>query len=197
MTQWVERTTGGRSRGIRALAAAWVDVMTSPKRFFRTTVTPGDQAPGLLFVMGVVLVEEATRFLLVPGVTPTFANAPIASAIFVLGLSVLLVAPAALHLVAAVQTLLLIAFVEDRAGVSETVQVVAYAVAPCVFAGVPHPAVRVICALYGAILLALGISIRHTVSFPRAILLTVVPNALVFGYGFRGFAAMETLLAAA
>lgn len=194
MTQWVENPTGGRPRGARALARAWVNVLVRPREFFERTVTPGDQAPALVFVMAVVLVEEAVRFALLPGEVPVFDTYPDLSAVVALGIAVLLVAPAALHLVAAVQTLLLVALVDDRGGVSETVQVIAYATAPCVLAGIPIPAVRVVCTVYGALLLVLGMSVRHGVSLPRAAIATAIPNALVFGAAFRGRPALDALL---
>ena len=195
MTQWVKHPTGGRSRGPRGVARAWANVLFRTRRFFERTVTPGDQAPALVFAMVVVLIEEAIRFALIPSVVPTFDSFTAFSAPFALGLAVLLVAPAVLHLVAAVQTLLLMALVADRAGISETVQVIAYATAPCVFAGIPVPAVRAVCTLYGAVLLIYGLSIRHRISLPRAFVAGAIPAALVFGYAFRGFAAFEVLLA--
>ena len=196
MTQWVRDPTGGRARGPRAVVRAWVNVLIRPGQFFERTVAPGDQAPALVFVMGVVLIEEALRFALVPGAAPEFDSFPALSTPFALALAVLLVAPAVLHLIAAVQTLLLIALVpEDRAGVSETVQVIAYAAAPCALAGIPIPAVRAACTLYGAALLVVGMAIRHDVSLPRSFVVTALPAALVFGYAFRGFAAFEALFA--
>lgn len=193
MTQWVKHPTGGRSRGPRGVARAWVNVLFRTRSFFERTVTPGDQAPALVFTMVVVLLEEAIRFALVPAAIPTFDTYDAFAAPFALALAVLLIAPAALHLVAAVQTLLLMALVADRAGISETVQVIAYATAPCVFAGIPVPAVRVLCTLYGAVLLVVGLSIRHDVSVPRALVAGGIPAALVFGYAFRGFAALDAL----
>jgi hypothetical protein len=193
VTQWVEEPAGGRDRGLAALGRAWLEVLVRPRRFFRAGVAPGDQAPGLVFAVGVVCVEEATRLALVPG-TPVVAGRPLSTRALVLALAVVLVAPLVLHLVAAIQTLLLIPFVSDRAGISETVQVIAYASAPCVLAGVPIPALRVLCGLYGATLLVVGLAVVHEISLPRAALLGALPAALVFGYGFRGFAAAAELL---
>jgi hypothetical protein len=114
---------------------------------------------------------------------------PAASTLLFLSVAVVLVAPAALHLVAALQTLLLMTVVDDRAGVSETVQVLAYAAAPCALAGIPVPAVRVAATAYAAVLLAVGLAEVHDVSLPRAAAVAAVPAALAFGYGFGGFAA--------
>lgn len=194
MTQWVEDREGGRDRGPAALACAWVEVLVRPRRFFRAAVAPGDQAPGLVFAMAVVLVAEATRYALVPDAHPVVAGAPRLSAALFLGATVLLVAPAALHLVAALQTLLLLPFASDRGGVSETVQVIAYASAPCALAGPPVPELRALCAAYGAWLLVVGLREVHGLSTRRAAVLGAPPAVLVFGYGFRGFAAAEILL---
>ncbi|PSP55468.1 hypothetical protein BRC82_05925 [Halobacteriales archaeon QS_1_67_19] len=194
MTQWIENPEGGRDRGPVAVARAWIEVLSDPRRFFERGVAPGDQAPGLVFAIAVVLVEEATRFALVAGAAPTVGGSPALSALLGLALATLFVAPAALHLTAALQTVLLIALVPERGGISETVQVIAYATAPCVFAGVPIPAARVACAAYGAALFFVGLREVHGTSTPRALAAGAIPAALVFGYAFRGFAAAETLL---
>jgi len=193
VTRWIDAGSG-RPRGPAALARAWVGVLTRPRQFFREAVVPGDQAPGLVFAMAVVAVEETTRLLLVSDAVPAVADWPALSAAFWLGVAVLLVAPAALHLVAALQTVLLVPFVDDRGTVSETVQVLGYATAPCVLAGVPIPGVRAVLAVWGAVLLVLGISEVHGPWFEPAAVLSALPAAIVFGYGFRGFAAIATLL---
>jgi len=195
MTQWVENPAGGRDRGPAALARAWVEILRSPRRFFERGIAPGDQAPGLVFAMTVVLAEEATRFALVSGAAPSFGGRPALSALFGLALATLFVTPAVLHLTGALQTVLLMAFVRDRAGTSETVQVIAYATAPCIFAGVPSPTVRAACAIYGAGLFVVGLVTVHDTSLPRALVAGTIPAALVFGYAFRGFAAIAELLA--
>lgn len=194
MTQWVENPTGGRDRGPVAVARAWIEVLVKPRRFFRSGVAPGDQAPGLVFAGAVVLIEEATRLALVPGAYPVFGGQPLASTALGLALAVVLVMPATLHLTAAIQTLLLIAGAPDRGGVSETVQVLSYAIAPCVLAGPPIPALRLACCLYGTVLLVIGTSEVHAVSLARAAVLVVIPAAIIFGYGFRGFGAASVLL---
>jgi hypothetical protein len=53
--------------------------------------------------------------------------------------------------------------------------------------------VRAAATAYGSVLLAVGISDVHGVSLPKAAVLAAVPAALVFGYGFRGFAALGEL----
>jgi len=195
VTQWVENTTGGRDRGPVAVLRAWIEVLVRPRQFFRTGVAPGDQAPGLVFAALVVLVEEGTRLALVPGAYPVIGGQPVASRALGLALAVVLVMPATLHLTAALQTVLLMPFVPDRAGVSETVQVLGYATAPCVLAGPPAAPLRLLCAVYGFVLLAIGMHEIHDIGPLRTLPLVAVPGAIIFGYGFRGFLAAEQLLA--
>ncbi|MFW6018274.1 MAG: YIP1 family protein [Halapricum sp.] len=193
MTQWIEDPEGGRDRGPRAVVRAWFEVLTAPRRFFRTGVAPADQAPGLFFLMAVVLVAEGGRYLLVADAAPAVSSHPIAGPVLALSLTVVLVAPVALHLLVALQTVVLLPLVADRAGVSETVQVLAYASAPCVFAGVPVPAVRLLCGVYGVVLLIVGLAVVHETSYWRATLAAIPTGALGFGYGFGAFEAAGEL----
>jgi hypothetical protein len=193
VTTWVENPRGGRDRGPRGLARAWVEVLVRPKRFFRNGVAPGDQAPGLSFAVVVALSYVGSRFLFDPSSVPSFGGRPLVSAALTLLAAGLIVAPLTLHLTAALQTVILILTVEDRAGVSETVQVVAYATAPCALAGLPVPELRVACALYGLSLLLVGMSVVHDVSLPRAAVAVAVPGLFVFGYAFGGLFALETV----
>lgn len=146
--------------------------------------------------MAVVAIEEAIRFALVgPGVAyPVVGGLPLLSAVLWLGVAVLFVTPVALHLVAALQTIVLVPFVEDRGGVSETVQLLGYATAPCIVAGVPVPEVRAAVTIWGAVLLVLGVSEVHGPWYEPAAAFAALPAAIVFGYGFRGFDAIGTLL---
>lgn len=201
VTQWVENPAGGRGRGARGLARAWIEVLVRPRRFFRVGVAPGDQAPGLLFAVVVVALASLLRLTLagetiVGAPYPTFGGRRVLSIVLVLSVIVILVAPLALHLTAALQTVLLLAFAPDRAGISETVQVIGYATAPCVFVGVPVPTIRLLAAGYGTVLFAIGISERHAVSMARALVLCALPAAAAFGIGFGGFEATGTVLSA-
>jgi hypothetical protein len=205
VTQWVEAATGGRDRGPFALARAWCEILVRPRRCFDNAIAPADQAPGLVFLVAVVLVEETTRAAVVAGAerglvdTGPFAYpeltglSPLVTVVFVLLVAVLL-APAILHLVAALQTLVLVALAPDRGGVGETVQVIAYATAPCVVAGVPDPRVRLACGLWGGGLYVLGISRVHGLSPARALVAAAVPAVLIFGYGFRAVPAARLIL---
>lgn len=178
-----------------SLLRSWVEVLAAPRRFFRGKILPGEQAPGLLFAMGVVLVSELLRVTVTNDPYPVLGGRPILSVGFWIALAVLFAAPAALHLIAALQTVLLIVLTDDRAGVSETVQVLGYACAPCVLARVPSPEIRAVVGIYAAILLFIGLSEVHEISTERGILAGIVPAALAFGYGFGAFDAITTLLA--
>ena len=193
MTDWVENPEGGRERGPRGLARAWVGVLTNPWRFFDTQLSPGDQAPGLTFAAAVVLVEEATRLALVPGAAPVFRDMPAVSALLWLLVATVLLAPAAVHLTTAVATLVLAALAPDRGGISETVQVICYAMAPAVFVGYPDPLVGLVGTVWATDLLVLGTAIVHDVSLPRAIAVAVVPALVIFGVGFGGVADLATV----
>lgn len=194
MTQWTADPEGGRARGPGGLARAWAEVLVRPRRFFANGIAPADQAPGLVFAMAVVFVEESVRFALVDDAYPVVADSEPLSALLWLGLAVLLVTPAAVHLLAAVQTVLLVPFASDRGGVSETVQVLCYATAPCVVAGVPNPYVRSVVGLWAIGLFVVGLVVRHDLGWQRAALLGAVPASIAFGMGFRTFRAIGVLL---
>lgn len=194
MTQWVENPAGGRERGPAGLLRAWVEVLVRPRQFFRTGVAPGDQAPGVTFAAAVVLVAESTRIALFGGAHPVVGGQPTLSAVLWVLLVTVLVAPAGIHLVAALQTLLLMPATTERAGVSETVQVICYALAPCVFAGVPGVYVQALVALWGAGLLVVGMASVHELRPVTAVAVGAIPAILVFWYGFGGNAAIRALV---
>lgn len=193
VTQWVENPDGGRDRGPRGLVRAWVEVLVRPRRFFENGIAPADQAPGLVFAVAVTFSYVGGRLVFDPGSFPVFGDSVVVSALLVVGVACLLVAPLALHLTAALGTLALIPLVRDRAGISETVQAIAYATAPCVFAAIPIPEIRVVAAAYGAVLLAIGFAVVHDTTPIRAALAALLPATLVFGFAFGGFSALETL----
>jgi hypothetical protein len=186
VTQWVENPEGGRERGPVGLLRAWVEVLVRPRWFFRSRVAPGDQAPGVTFAAAVVLAAEATRVGLFGGGYPVVGGQPTLSAVLWVSLVTVLVAPAGIHLVAALQTLLLMGAADERAGVSETVQVICYALAPCVLVGVPSVAVQALAAVWGGGLLVVGLATVHDLPPARALAVAAVPGVLVFGYGFGG-----------
>jgi hypothetical protein len=146
VTQWVENPTGGRDRGPTALARAWLEALVRPRRFFATGVAPGDQAPGLAFVMTVVAIEEATRFALVPGSYPVIAGLPVASGLLALPIAVGFIAPLALHLAAAIETLALMPLADDK-------RVVFGALALVIAVGFVAPTVLPFAVVAGALIL--------------------------------------------
>lgn len=186
MTTWVTDPTGGRDRGPRALVRAGIEVLVHPTRFFRTGVAPGDQAPGLVFAIAVTAIAAGTHLATRPAYATGVGDSELGSLVLVFLLYVVLVGPVVLHLVAALQTVALVALVPDRGGVSETVQILSYASAPCVLAGLPVPGVRVLVVLWGAVLLVVGTMIVHDAHPVRAVAVSVIPGLLVFGYGFGG-----------
>jgi hypothetical protein len=200
VTQWVENPQGGRDRGPRGIGRAWVEVLVRPGRFFRNGVAPGDQAPGLTFAIVVALGFVGGRLLVAPGSLSGYERVATAtgsvylSAVVVVGVACFLVAPLVLHLAGALGTVALVAVVDDRAGISETVQVIAYAAAPAVFAAVPIPAVQLLATLYGTVLLVVGVAVVHDASAPRAAAAAALPALFVFGFAFGGIAALEAVV---
>ena len=192
MTQWVENTGQGRDRGPVALGLAWVEVLVRPRQFFARRIAPGDQAPGLTFAAVVVFVAELTRIATVSGAYPVVAGQPLASAALWLLATVVLVMPAGIHLTAALQTVVLIGTVEERAGVSETVQVICYALAPLALLGVPSILLQAAVGLWSLGLMVLGMAVVHDISLPRAVGVAGVPVLLLVGYGFGVVADLQT-----
>lgn len=193
MTQWVGDSGIGRPRGPAAMARAWAEVVGRPRTFFRYNVAPGDQGPGITFFATLVLVEESIRIGLVPGAYPVFGGEPLLSAVVWLLVAAVLVAPIGTHLVAALQTVLLAVGAPDRAGVSETVQVLCYASAPCLLAGLPDPWLRAVVVWYGAAVYLVGLAVVHDLGPGRAAVLGLLPAGLVFGLGFGGVDALATV----
>ncbi|ERH03417.1 MAG: uncharacterized protein conserved in archaea [uncultured archaeon A07HR60] len=193
MTTWIEEPSGGRDRGIRGIGRAWVEVMTHPRRFFTTGIGEGDQGPGLTFAIVVASGFISGWLVTSPAVIPGIAESRLLSGVVTVLAVSFLAAPAALHLTAALTTISLIVTTTDRSGVSQTVQVVAYATAPMALAGPPIPLLRVVCAGYGIGLLMFGLRRIHRASWPRILLASAVPGLFAFGVAYRGVAAVRTL----
>lgn len=169
-------------------------MLVSPRRFFATAVRPGDQAPGLTFAVTVATVFALGWMVSDPGVVPAVAESTALSAVVVLAVVLALAAPVGLHLTAAVGTVsLLCASIElrdgvrfgERGGVSETVQIVAYASAPMAIAGPAIPELRVLCGAYATVLLLVGIRIVHGTSPVRTLVAGVPPALFGYGVGYR------------
>lgn len=188
MTTWVEPREG-RRRGPLGILQSWLQVLRHPVRFFGQAVSPGDQGPGLAFAMLVVFVEESTRLYLVPDARPMVSESYVIGSILFIAIAALLIAPLSLHAFAALETFILLG-VESRGGVSETVQVLAYASAPCVFIGIPMPEIRILAGLWTAGLLAVGFRVVHNLPSPLAVLYPMPAAVIAIGYGFRWFGAV-------
>lgn len=184
------------------MVRAWIEVLGRPRRFFANGVAPGDQAPGLSFAIAVALIYIGGLLATQPDRVlgddriPILADSVGLTAVFVLLVTAVVAAPALLHLASAIQTVLLMAVVDDRAGVSETVQVIGYATAPCVFAWIPVPGVAVLCGLYATGLLVVGLAVVHRTTPLRAAVAGIVPAALVFGIGFGAIPAGRAIFGA-
>ncbi|WP_331714165.1 YIP1 family protein [Halobacterium sp. CBA1126] len=186
--------TGGRPRargrrpreGVHAGAREPDDVLRGGRLAGRPSPRAGVRDGGRARRAGHAPAPEPRPRAGVPGATWVAAG-------LTLALAVLLVAPAALHALSAVETLALAAVAPDRGGVSETVQVLAYASAPCAFVGVGVPAVTFVCGLWAFALLVLGTRTVHSTSFARACVAALAPGALAYGSGFGWFAATTAL----
>ena len=89
----------------------WIAIIIRPKWFFDKKIKSGNQSEGLVFAMGVVMVEEGSRLILVDS-----------NYFFIsLGVAVLIITPILLHIVAAIQTLLLRVGAKNRKGIGATV----------------------------------------------------------------------------
>jgi hypothetical protein len=200
VTQWVENPELGRERGPVALARAWVEILLQPATFFGEKIAPGDQAPGLTFAATVVCFAEAVRLATTPDAYPVVADQPAASAILWLMAIMVLLTPAGIHLTAALQTVVLVIGTNERAGVSETVQVICYSLAPLAFLGVPSVWVKAAVVLWAGGLFVYGMASVHGIRKVRALVLGAVPALVLLGYGFGGnahvLAAGEQVIAA-
>ena len=187
MNSWIENPEGGRDRGLRALGRAWVEVLVRPRRFFANGVAPGDQAPGLTFAAAVAAVFTLGWVVTEPAVVPGIAESAALSAAVVVLLATVSLVIASLEVDGGLSF-------RERGGVSETVQVVAYASAPMALAGPPIPTLRVVCGGYATLLLLAGVRTVHGTSPLRTLLAGLPAAAFGYGIGYRVVAAARTLL---
>jgi hypothetical protein len=203
VTSWIEDPVGGRARGPRGLARAWVETLVRPRRLFANGVAPGDQAPALTFAVAVAAAFTLGWMVAEPSAVPGIVASLPLSAVVTLLVVIALAAPVGLHLTAAVATVsVILASVEfddglalrDRGGVSETVQVVAYASSPMALAGPPVPALRIACGAYAAVLLFVGFRTVHRTTPLRTLVAAAPPALLGYGVGYRVIASLRVLL---
>ena len=203
MTSWIEDPAGGRDRGLRGLVRAWIEVMVRPRRFFVNGVSPGDQAPALTFAIVVAALFTLGWIVVDSSVIPSIVGSVPLSAVILLLVVIAMAAPVGLHLTAAVATIsVIVASVDidgelslrDRGGVSETVQVVAYASSPMILAGPPIPVLRIGCGVYATLLLLIGFRTVHGMTPLRTLIAGVPPALFGYGVGYRTVASVRTLL---
>ena len=203
MTSWIDDPTGGRARGPRGLARAWVETLVRPRRLFANGVSPGDQAPALTFAVAVAAAFTLGWIVADPGAIPGIVGSVPVSAVILILVVIAMAAPVGLHLTAAVATIsVILASVEiddgfslrDRGGVSETVQVVAYASAPMALAGPPIPQLRIACGVYSTVLLLIGFRTVHGTTPARTLIAGIPPAIMGYGIGYRAIAAARTLM---
>ncbi len=203
MTSWIDDPVGGRARGFRGLARAWIETLIRPRRLFANGVSPGDQAPALTFAVAVAAAFTIGWIAVDPTAVPGIVASAFLSAVILLLVVIALAAPVGLHLTAAIATVsVIVASVEldgglslrDRGGVSETVQVVAYASSPMALAGPPIPELRVACGAYATVLLLIGFRTVHGMTPIRTLVAGIPPAAIGYGVGYRTLASLRTLI---
>ena len=203
----MSESAGGRPRGLRGIARTWVETLVRPRRAFANGITPGDQAPALTFAVAVAAAFTLGLIASDPGAVPAVVPSSRAlSGLVVFLVVVALGAPVGLHLTAAVATVSVVVAsltivdggvsLRERGGVSETVQVVAYASSPMALAGVPIPELRVVCGAYAAVLLVVGFRAVHGLGPVRTVVAALPPAVLGYGVGYRVVASVRTLLGA-
>lgn len=203
MTPWYDDPEGGRARGPRGLARAWVETLVRPRRLFVNGVSRGDQAPALTFAVAVAAVFTLGWIVVEPQAIPGIVGSIPVSALVLLLVVVAMAAPVGLHLTAAVATVSVILAsvtiddglaLRERGGVSETVQVVAYASSPMALAGPPIPALRIVCGVYASVLLLVGFRSVHGTTPVRTLVAGLPPALLGYGVGYRVIAAARTIV---
>ena len=146
-----------------------------------------------MFAIAVAVVFTAGWLVADPAAAPRISESWLLSTVVTLFVVGLFATPVGLHLTAAIATISLVVTVRERAGVSETVQVVAYASAPFALAGPPILALRVVCAAYATVLLVVGLRTVHRTSWFRATAAAVLPALVGYWVGYRALAALWAL----
>ncbi|MFW6448062.1 MAG: YIP1 family protein [Halobacteriota archaeon] len=162
----------------------WGATLVFPWRVFPDRVRRGDQTPAMVLAVLVTGAWVAVRVVMDPDWYPVLGDSPRASVVIWALLLSVVVAPVAVHVLAAVVTVILLAVAPERAGVSESVQVVAFALAPAPLIATGVAEVQVAAALYGTGLLVYGLARVHRVSAERAMLAAVLPAYALFVLGF-------------
>lgn len=204
MSQRVGKTAGGLARDFgrwlvligRTYLHVWITALLAPWLCFRTYVLDRDQTRAIGFAAVVTVVWLLAGVLAGTVSYPVLGGMPAASLLLWLVLLSLVAVPIGIHLLSFVATLILVATVSERAPVSATVQVVAFAMAPAVFLSIPVVEVQAIVGVYGALLLIYGLRVVHETSFWRALLAGAIPAYLLYALGFGADAALYEVLRA-
>lgn len=184
------------SRVGRTYALLWGTAMVAPWKCARTYIVDRDQTRAIGFVMVMISVWLGLGAVLNTASWPVIGGLSSVSFLIWLALLAVFVAPIAVHVLAFIATVVLVATVHDRAPVSETVQVIAFAMAPVVFFAIPVVEVQAAAAVYATALLVIGLRTVHRTSVWRAFLAAVIPAYLLFGVGFGANDALVELLRA-
>lgn len=175
--------------------ALWFVSLVMPWRAYRDHVAPRDQSRAARFAVGVTVLWAAMRAVAGTLSYPVLGGIELLSAI--VWVAVLIVAlTVAVHLMTAIVTVLVLVLARDRGTVSETVQAVAFSLAPMVVVAVPVTAVQALATVWATLSMVYGIHIVHGLSLERSLLVAAVPAYLLFWMGFGGEAAVLDLLRA-
>lgn len=172
----------------------WGETLLTPWRVFPGGIRPGEQLPAIIVAILVTGAWVAVRVVVDPGSVPVLGNAPMVSVLIWAGLLAVVVAPLAVHVMAALATVVLIGIASDRAGVSETVQTVAFAMAPAPVLATGVAELQVLGTVYGSMLLVYGLASVHRISLERALLAAAVPAYVLFVIGFGADAGFVELM---
>lgn len=177
----------GAAGGVSLLGRSlrlWIETLVTPWRVFPDRVRVGDQTRAIIIAILVAGAWVAVRIGAAPGSFPILGGSTAASLLIWALLLSVVVAPLGVHVLAAIATVVLHAVASDRAGVSETVQTVAFATAPAPVIATGVAELQVLAALYGGALLVFGLIRVHRISIERAVLVGVIPAYLMFVVGF-------------
>ena len=178
----------------RRFGDLWIVIMFFPWRGFTHRIRPRDQSLGIVFAMLMVGLWAVISLLMGTFSHPVIGGISWLSALIWMSLLVIVVVPVAIHLLAAVATVILIILAPRRQGVSETVQVIAFATAPVPFLGIDLIGVQAVAALYGVGLMWYGMRVVHRMSLERALLVVALPAYILFAMGFDANVAIVELL---
>lgn len=182
------------TRSFLPLGLIWLDVTFRPWVGFTRHVQPRDQSRGVIFAIAVVAAWVALSAAYGTFDYHVIGDLRLLSLVLWITLLLAVVTPVAIHLLGAVVTLMLVFLAPHRRGVSETVQVIAFAMAPIVFVAVPNTTVQAVSGLYASVVLIVGLTVVHRLPFERGVVIGALPAYVLFLYGFGAESAIVELL---